>query len=153
MSYAQGFYLVRHGSYNDDDDALNTVGRESHAPQAKNQLIARGVGAGCILLSSDARRAAETAQIIGEGLGVEPVLSPVINEAGNHAWSVKDLDAVVEQALSEAGVVLDGTSQDLVVVTHAPMLAIARGVASKDIGYGEVLAYTRNSWNNPGAPK
>lgn len=152
MSYEQAFYLVRHGNYG-MEGGLNTMGREVHAPAAREELLARGLGANTVLLSSDARRAAETAEIISEGLGTEVVLSNLINTAGNRAWNVRDLDAVVEQALHEAGVSIDAATQDLVVVTHAPMLAVARGVESDQVRYGEVLTYHRGTWHNPDAPK
>lgn len=152
MSYTGEFYLVRHGNYDHESGCLNAEGRSIHAPSARDRLLARGLGANTILLSSDAPRAAETAEIIGYGIGAKPILSSVINEAGNDAWSVSDLDAVVDRALLEVDIADDAT-QDLVVVTHAPMLAIARGVESYDIDFGEVLAYQRGSWNNPDAPK
>jgi len=152
MSYRNEFYLVRHGKYGDDWN-LDATGREIHAPSARDQLLARGLGSGAVLLSSDAPRAAQTAEIIGRGLGVQPVLSRLINEAGNEAWGVQDLDEVVEGALRAADITLDESSQELVVVTHAPMVAIAKGVPMKEITFGEVFAYQRHSWNNPEAPK
>lgn len=152
MTYNERFYLVRHGSY-DATGSLDAAGREIHAPRARNELINRGLGTSAVLLSSDQPRAVETAQIIGTGLGIELALSNIINRTGNRPWYLRDLDAVIEEALNEAGVAIDGGSQELIVVTHAPMLAIARGVESKDIRYGEVLEYLRNSWNNPDAPK
>ena len=152
MSDAGEFYLVRHGNYDRRSGSLNAEGRQIDAPSARDQLLLRGLGANTILLSSDAPRAVETAEIIGHGLGSEPVLSNMINRAGNGAWSVRDLDALVDLALQEAGIT-DDVNRDLVVVTHAPMLAIARGVESDAIDFGEVLAYQRGSWNNPDAPK
>lgn len=153
MTYKDELYLVRHGEYGRDHN-LNAMGREVHAPSARDNLVnLRGLGSNAVLLSSDAPRAAQTAEIIGEGLGVKPVMSALVNEAGNSAWLVSDLDAVIEEALDLAGVEINEESQDLVVVTHAPMLAVARGVDSRDIRYGEVLAYARNSWNNPEARK
>ncbi len=148
MSKSNDFYLVRHGSYDRSTGGLDPTGREVHAPSARDELIARGVGSNALLLSSDALRAAETAEIIGEGIGVNPILSEVINQAGNRAWNVQDLDAVVDEALKNAGVAQDG--RELVVVTHAPMLAIARRVEDvNDISFGEVFAYERGSWYNP----
>lgn len=148
MSKSKEFYLVRHGSYDRSTGRLDPTGREVHAPSARDELIARGVGSNALLLSSDALRAAETAEIIGEGIGVDPILSEMINQAGNRAWNVQDLDAVVDEALENAGVVQDG--RELVVVTHAPMLAIARRARDvNDISFGEVFAYERGSWHNP----
>lgn len=149
MGYDKEFYLVRHGNYDWTTGGLDAVGRIVDAPKASRHLVDRGLGTRAVLLSSDARRAAETAKIIGDTLGTEPVLSPTINQAGNEARDVHDLDAVIERALQEEGVEIDGTEQDLVVVTHAPMLAIARRVSSMEIGYGEVFTYQRNTWNNP----
>jgi phosphohistidine phosphatase SixA len=152
MGEANEFYLVRHGSYDRHTRRLDEAGRIFHAPSARDNLLARGLGASTILLSSDAPRAAETAEIIGEGIGIEPVLCDIINEAGNNPWVIKDLDFLINNALDEMDVTYDGT-QELVVVTHAPMLAIARGVESQDISFGEVFAYQRGSWANPYAPK
>lgn len=155
MSYEKEFYLVRHGDYDLDsrNGSLNSKGREIHAPAARDELIARGLGSSAILLSSDAQRAIETAHIIGEGLGIDPILSNTINVAGNRAAGVRDLDKVVATALQEAGVEIDEALHDLIVVTHAPMLAIAKGIENSQVKHGEVFTYIRNSWNNPDAPK
>lgn len=144
MGYGESFYLVRHGSYCwGDDGGLDRTGSEVHATEARDQLIGRGVGAGTILLASTARRTIETAEIIGQGLGVEPVPSQLIHDAGNGAVPIKNLDTLMERALEECGVAID-SSQDLVVVTHAPMLAVARRlITTKNVSFGEVYEYTR----------
>lgn len=151
MSYHKGFYLVRHGDYDKYGD-LSVRGREVDAVAARDRLILAGLGGGAVLLSSDAPRAIQTARVIGAGLGVEPKPSRTINTQGNHAWNVRDLDVVVEEALREVGVDVD-PDDNLVVVTHAPMVAIAQRVLMSEVDYGAVFHYERGSWSNPDAPK
>lgn len=150
MSYAEYSYLVRHGAYT--YGGLNERGLMIDAPDARDELLARGLGANAVILSSSSPRASQTAIIIGRGLGADVVLSNTINEAGN-SWAVSDLDAVVGQALKEEGVEIDPANQDLIIVTHAPMIAIACGKEPADIEFGEVYKYARGSWKNPDFPK
>lgn len=149
MSYGEKIYLVRHGDYGFDYN-LNEQGREHDAPAASDRLRLRGVGVRAVLLSSDAPRAAQTAEIIGRGLGIDPVyLSRIIRQRGNDAWGIENLDEVIEKALGEVGVEVDEAEDDLVVVTHAPMIAVARHVLPSEVDYGEVYEYRRGSWDNP----
>jgi phosphohistidine phosphatase SixA len=151
MAYAETIYLVRHGA--ETYGGLNERGFWVDAPSARDELLAHGLGEAAVILSSSSPRAAQTAIIIAEGLRTGVVLSDTMKEAGN-SWGVRDLDAVVEQALYEEGIEIDPSNQDLIVVTHAPMIAIARGLDSADgVEYGEVFPYLRGSWSNPIAPK
>ena len=93
--------LVRHGSHDDlgtwlsgrtRDIALNTAGRAETAALAQ-RLAGRGV---TMITTSPRRRTAETAAILGQGLGLVPVTADALDEIDFGAWSgarFADLDA------------------------------------------------------------
>ncbi len=150
---AEKIFLVRHGEYSQTTRGLTGLGREVHAPQARQRLLARGIGEGALILSSAALRAMQTAEIIAEGLPHPNVVSSdLIEDGGNDARHVKDLDDLLARAVAEAQVAVPETGS-LVVVTHAPMLAIASGLHgfgdSRKISYGQVMEYEPGSWQNP----
>ena len=77
--------LVRHGSHDDlgtwlsgrtRDVALNAAGREETAALAR-RLAGRGVVG---ITASPRRRTVETADILGAGLNLTPVLAPDLDE-------------------------------------------------------------------------
>lgn len=92
--------LVRHGSHDDlgtwlsgraRDVALNAAGREETAALAR-RLAGRGVVG---ITASPRRRTVETADILGAGLNLTPVLAPDLDEIDFGAWSGRrfaDLD-------------------------------------------------------------
>jgi len=79
------FYLVRHGATDLNNDSnvsqdrirgwrdvpLNEEGR-NHAKETAKSLKGKGIG---IIIASDLARARETAEIVGEAIGIKPVLS------------------------------------------------------------------------------
>lgn len=146
-------YLVRHGKQErvGGEERLSDKGRHEDAPNARARLLSRGVGHDALLLSSDYPRAIQTAQIIGEGIGAQVVPSKRIGESANRAKGIRSLDDFLSKALAEAG--LEQRESGLVVVTHAPMLAIALRRYEEDavesIGYGQVVDYEPGSWQNP----
>lgn len=92
MAGSNEVLLVRHGETDDNaadrfqgrlDTRLNDRGRE----QARS--LARGLaGEGIVALySSPLQRAAETARIIGEALGLQPILDERLVEADTGDWS------------------------------------------------------------------
>lgn len=93
--------LVRHGSHDDlgtwlsgrtRDIALNAAGRDETAALAR-RLAGRGIAA---LHTSPRRRTAETAAILGQGLGLTPATADAMDEIDFGAWSgarFSDLDA------------------------------------------------------------
>lgn len=92
--------LVRHGSHDDlgtwlsgrtRDVALNAAGREETAALAR-RLAGRGVVG---ITASPRRRTVETADILGAGLNLTPVLAPDLDEIDFGRWSGRrfaDLD-------------------------------------------------------------
>ena len=142
-------FLVRHGAYR-IGAGLSAEGIED-ATRAKDQLLAKNLGGNAMVLSSTAPRAIETAEIIADGLMAGIVPSLRIKEGGNGPQAIQDLDAWIGLAFDEAKL---STPDDkrLVIVTHAPMVAIAKGLHATDtssVGYGEVYEYTPGSWSNP----
>lgn len=84
--------LVRHGAHDDlgawlsgrtRDIALNATGREETAALAR-RLTGRGVKA---ITASPRRRTVETADILGAGLNLTPVLAPDLDEIDFGIWS------------------------------------------------------------------
>lgn len=150
----RSIYLVRHGSYDYHTQHLNHHGKTIDAPHAAEVLRERGVGSDAIIMSSVLDRALETAGIIGEGLGIQNVYRSVrIAKGGNNVRTIRNLDEFLGKALVECGLDVQ-SEQPLVVVTHAPMVAAAKGHfdsgASERIGFGEVYPYEPHSWQNPG---
>jgi broad specificity phosphatase PhoE len=143
----EAVFLVRHGRYN-----RTGLSPEGHvdARQARDELIAKNLGGKALVLTSSAQRAWETATIIAKGLKAGLVLSDRIYEGGNDVEAVEDLDIWLQRALEEAKVSVPA-GKSLVVVTHAPMVAVAKGLRSydaSDIGNGEIFEYTPGSWHN-----
>ena len=146
-------YLVRHGSYRFDSNKLDTKGIEA-SNEARDYLLQRGLGDRALVLCSNALRAIETAEIIASGLQVPITSSKRVRIGGNdYIKGIKNLDDWLDLSLAEAGVTID-PDQTLVVVTHAPMIAVAKGQYDLDhstvAGYGEVFPYMQGSWQNPG---
>jgi broad specificity phosphatase PhoE len=89
---SDGILLARHGETDDNrepiraqgfrDTPLNDTGRRQAAEMAE-----RVAGMGIVSLwSSDLSRAAETARIVGAGLGLAPRLDPRLREANRGDW-------------------------------------------------------------------
>ena len=142
-------FLVRHGRYSSGE--LSIEGRTIDAPKARDELIEKNLGAGAILLSSSAARAFQTAEIIGEGINSTPIPSDRIALSADFVNGIKSLDDFIEKSLAKLDVKRD-VNQPLVVVTHAPILVVAKGWfssgAANDIGYGEVMEYNPGTWDN-----
>jgi phosphohistidine phosphatase SixA len=139
-------YLVRHGK--SGRDGLTPEGIRE-AERARDTLRGLGLGATALLLSSDTKRALQTAEIIGAGLSTPVNPSKRINIGGNEAEVVRDLDEFLQVTLGQLGLSrADG--QPLVVITHAPLIAVAKGLTLDDantIENGEVVSYTPGTWN------
>ncbi|MDB5176327.1 MAG: hypothetical protein JWM81_1185 [Candidatus Saccharibacteria bacterium] len=149
---AGSFFLVRHGRYDRQTSGLTNEGREIDAPRALSTLLAKGLGQGAVVLSSSAPRALQTAEIIAAGLSSEVISSRLIEDGGNDVGGVRDLDELVGRALSQAQAKpLDDNG--LVVVTHAPMVAVAMGVHPfrdvDNMDFGKVAEYQVGTWTNP----
>jgi broad specificity phosphatase PhoE len=147
MTYSPVF-LVRHGRYSSEE--LSFEGRTIDAPKARDELIAKNLGSGAILLTSSLARAFQTAEIIGEGIKSTPLASERIALGSNFVDGIKSLDDFIDRALEELDVKQE-IGQPLVVVTHAPTLAVAKEGSTRganDIGYGEVMEYIPGTWNN-----
>lgn len=144
-------YLVRHGNYEISSHNLTAEGR-TQSEKGRDDLLSRGIGGKALLLSSDAKRTIQTAEIIAEGLGVDIHPSTRINRAGNSVGVVSDLDEFLATTLERMGLDLD-EDRPLVVVTHAPMIAISEGINVRDcnslVSYGGVYEYAPGSWSNP----
>lgn len=92
--------LIRHGSHDDlgtwlsgrtRDIALNAAGRQETAALAR-RLAGRGITG---ITTSPRRRTVETADILGAGLNLTPVLAPDLDEIDFGDWSGRrfaDLD-------------------------------------------------------------
>lgn len=146
-------YLVRHGSYNENGGGLDAAGREA-SERARDSLLKCGLGDRALVLCSDAPRAVETARIIAAGICATVAESKRVRIGGtDYISAVENLDDWLARSMSDAGQTL-AQDQTLVVVTHAPMIAIAKGLYdsdySKAVGFGEVYPYIHGSWQNPG---
>lgn len=88
----EGVFLARHGETNDNlepirvqgftDTPLNDTGRRQAAELAE-RVATMGLRS---LWSSDLSRAAETARIVGERIGMQPRLDPRLREANRGEW-------------------------------------------------------------------
>ena len=96
---------------------LTDLGRAQSA-QAADALVGRGV---VHLLSSPATRALETAAVIGERLGLDVVIEPLLLEKG--------LDEDVAQVLARIQKVLGADlPEHTVAVSHGDTIALAIGL-------------------------
>lgn len=95
--------LARHGQTDDNveplrfqgwrDTPLNATGRRQAA-----ELAERTAGEGIVCLwSSDLMRARETAEIVGERIGLEPRLDPRLREASRGDWEGRLFDDVARE--------------------------------------------------------
>jgi len=149
--------LVRHGRYDrkkgsPTEGKLVDAGREQ-AARARDALLEAGLGAGAIVLSSNAERARETADIIGQGLGARAVVySRRIELGGEHTNGIRDLDAFLKRSLEESAVMPYDVTEGLVVVSHAPLLIAAKALTEApdlNVDYGEIVSYEPGTWTNP----
>ena len=117
-------FLLRHGDYesNYQGESLTSLGREQ-SEQARDDLIARELGGKAYVLSSDARRAMETAEIIGEGLGVDVIASPQIRRGSSHRCVVDHLGSFLAGSLRLDGGIEPEPDRPFVAVVHAPLIA------------------------------
>lgn len=144
-------FFVRHGAYERAHGELTSLGIEQ-AETARMTLNMNGVGDEAIVLASDAPRAHQTAEIIVAGTQRTLLSSTAIKKAGNAAEGVEDLDAYLGETLAEHGVNADQMTEQLVVVTHAPLVALVCGLTTRHadrIPYGEVAPYQPGTWQNP----
>lgn len=90
--------LVRHGAHDElgrvlsgrvTDVALNPAGRDEAAALGRALIGGRGQGAGAIgaIHASPQRRTRETAEILGETLGLVPQVDPALDEVDFGRWA------------------------------------------------------------------
>lgn len=140
-------FFVRHGRYRLEE--LTEEGR-NQSVEARETLLGNGVGRSALLLSSNAPRAVQTADILHEAIGERVIQSELIALAGFAPDAIEDLDSLLTEALESEGQSLED-HYGLVVVTHAPLVAAVKGprVREEHIKYGEVVPYTIGSWEMP----
>ncbi len=140
-------YFIRHGQ--EAGNRLTGLGKEQ-SKQVVNKLLSSGIGNTAIVLSSDETRALETAEIIAGGLGAAVHESRRLAIAGQLPAAVKDLDVFLKDTLEQSGLKALGHEQKLVVVAHAPLLAVIKGLQLNDasnIENGEIIEYVPGSWD------
>jgi hypothetical protein len=160
MNMANEIYLVQHGDYDWKKDVLINRGREQIDVTRKEllarglgrqSLAARGVSEGAILLTAKSGRAIESAEIIGDaynGLDSTPLVSEYVSLASNTVPAVRSLAEFIDGALDETGVTREA-DQPLVIITHSPLMAIAKGIRAANVRAGSVLEFDTATWNNP----
>lgn len=102
--------IVRHGSYS--GSTLNEIGRE------QIQRIRDALGelrTGAIILSSNAGRALESAQILGEDIGITPVAYADLYSDGDTAYDILRAFALAVQHGTDA--------ETVIIVTHHEIIA------------------------------
>lgn len=108
---------------------LTDLGREQ-AGHAAESLVDRGV---VRLLSSPATRALETAQVIGQRLGLEVEVEPLLLEKGLEE-NYTNVLVRVQQVLDQYGLDQYGHDRDLpdhtVAVSHGDTIGLAVGLLS-----------------------
>lgn len=129
-------YAVRHGQYSVH---LTELGKHQ-AANAGVQLQELLEGKTPYIISSNALRAVETAEIIAEILHAPVQVSERIEVAGNKPEVVADLRDYLAQSL-------DGYKPDqvLIVVAHEPLLHILKGGS---VAHGEVVPYNLADWKS-----
>lgn len=146
--------LVRHGNY-DSYDRINKRSAEVLIPEGEAQavkagetLLEKGLGEGALILSSDAPRAAQTAQIIAGIINCKDIiLSSRLNIWGNRISAMQDLDGAIAQSLHEEAS-RDTPEHGLIVVAHAPIVATALAIRPRDVAFGGVYDYEPGTWRN-----
>jgi phosphohistidine phosphatase SixA len=150
MAELRDIFLVRHGDYDDDTLHLNDVGRKQ-AHNAAEVLTKRWHISGTPVFTSWLHRAIETADIIAQGLsgdGAKAIQSEALALAGNHPEVVKELGTLVCGVVNKVAPELEAESP-IVVVTHAPLIAVAMDISTGDVRYGGVYRYDPSVFNNP----
>ena len=142
-------YFVRHGSVNQLTKELNSEGG-LEAIHAGQKLLAMGLGETATVLASSTKRTIQTAEAIAQVLGAR--LAPPsswLYEAGNMPQMlIRDVEHFLLAANKAENLGLRSESP-LVVVTHAPMIALINGdVGTGAIENGEIYPYKPGSWKN-----
>lgn len=137
-------YFVRHGDYSWQE--LNDAGHEQ-AMAARDTLVQAGVGRSALLLSSDITRAVQTAEILHESIGERVIVSHQIALASFMPEKIDDLEGMLAEIVKSEGYKIK-EPRDVVVVAHSPLVAAVKGpnVSEDDIGFGEIVKYTKGSW-------
>lgn len=142
-------FLVQHGEA--QHNGVLTPQGELQAQTAAELLTTwRGLGKNALVLSSEAFRAGCTAWIIAHALGTGVAYSPRLTLASENPQIVKELDGFLRHELAVCDV-SDAAlpPHDLVVVTHPPLMAVAKGLSPECIdavNMGEVVEYEEGSW-------
>lgn len=113
-------FLVRHGDYDPNTGNLTPEGMVQSV-QAAERLVKQGLGSLALILSSSAPRAEQTAHILLDELNTRIIFSDELNTVGNRPQNLDSLDDLLKQELDKNDTAL-APGQDLVVVTHAPMI-------------------------------
>jgi phosphohistidine phosphatase SixA len=153
-------FLVRHGSYSKDHGGLINDGAHE-IKLASDQLVELGVGASALILSSTARRTRESARILNQKLNCKDddtdekgiIFDDALYEAGCHPVELPSLDDLLEEIISK-GRATQADHTGLVVVTHAPLIALAIQndpyvIPARVTIEGGVYPYKPDSWVDP----
>lgn len=153
---AERILLVRHGSYNHDNEKLTDEGQGQSVRAGEECLGILGPDA--VVLSSPRLRAMETAGVIADVMSMDRsaiLASPRIGYFGESEQGLHNLDDTISKALEEAGF----TQEDpfgLIVVTHQPLIDMARKSVHKNpvlpfnrTKNGQVFEYEPGTWVNP----
>ncbi len=98
------------------------------------------------LLSSAAPRALQSADIVGEALGVSPVASQLIQKMGEMPLLLETgFPELVARAMYEVGTEYN-PDLPLAVVTHLPLVACVAGDPEGDLPYGAFYEYSPDLW-------
>ncbi len=138
--------FVRHG-HADQYGMLTEQGKKS-AHDAVTELRSMGVNENALVLASVHTRAVMTGEIIAAGLKTELSISDLIKFGGTNPEIIKLWPEFLNRALGIIGV-KRASGQDLVVVTHAPMISVAKGEDQymHDVGFCEIVVFNPDTWS------
>jgi hypothetical protein len=137
-----------------------------HAERARDTLLEEKLGRSALILTAAGLRVTQSADIIANGFQANHILtqiivgSPVFNHQGAAPRKEVDLDELVIAELEAAEHSLETTWESLVIVTNAPLIALAKGLVlpnnSADLDilvpYGSVTPYDPGAWKRMYAP-
>ncbi len=132
-------WMLRHGEASEDHPEGITPNGVEQAKRAAHFLSEHLTAKNTVLLSSTAGRALTTAGVISEELGIPVYPSDVIRNQGEDAGKEGrpfDPMAYVERGVIETGLV-PAPNHSLVVVTHAPAVALSAGIGLARVGHAQ----------------
>jgi broad specificity phosphatase PhoE len=136
----QTVFLIRHGLSGGEDVPLSDRGI-LQAEQARNVLLAQSIGSSAIILSSPLPRAAETARIIGNGLGAEVELVEELSDLHSAHKEAPDVNEFVRDLIASRIRAKDiKDERPVVVVGHAPLIGAL--TQNSQIANGQVISHS-----------